>query len=246
MFMAGYSATFPLFHFFQYNKHSEFLTQVFMLPFIKGTEINLVNCIWFSRHFSCLHYYKEQNKIFLVLMAPPTVHWFWGVGKQDIPKHIHNLQNYFPLPSWHYGFVLLPLLQQSVVPSTFSLAQPVFPHFISFTHINSSVKDEKAREIEERGPHVKIGSVLVLKPIFLIMLGGWGLICPEVVIFDKNCDGCRHQCHQIRCIFMVRLDDPAKYHFEAAFGCIWMSDASEVFMLSTVPMDYQKILVLCW
>lgn len=37
--------------------------------------------------------------------------------------------------------------------------------------------------------------------------------------------------------FMVRFDDPAKQHFEAAFDCTWMSDASEVFMLSTAPME---------
>lgn len=81
------------------------------------------------------------------------------------------------------------------------------------------MKDKKAREITERGSGAKIISVLVLKPVFLIMLGGRGLICSEEIMFHNNFDGCRLQCHQICCIFMVRFDDPAKQHFEAAFDC---------------------------
>lgn len=80
-FTAGCSAMFWLFPVFQCNRHSEFLTLVFILPFVKSTDINLVNCSQFSRHFSCFHYYKEHSKVFLVPVAPPTVHWFWGVGK---------------------------------------------------------------------------------------------------------------------------------------------------------------------
>lgn len=36
---------------------------------------------------------------------------------------------------------------------------------------------------------------------------------------------------------MVRFYNPAKKDFEASFGCTWMSNVLEVFMLSTVPME---------
>lgn len=36
---------------------------------------------------------------------------------------------------------------------------------------------------------------------------------------------------------MVRFYNPAKKHFEAAFGCTLTSNASEVFMLSITPME---------
>lgn len=154
-------------------------------------------------------------------MGPPTQYiGSEGQVSRTLPNTNTTIRAIFPFllgnmvlhsPCCNGLFCLVPSLLPSQCFSTL---------FISCILV-SSVKGKKAREIEERGSHARIGCLLVLKPIFPIMLGGQDLICPEEIILDNSYDGCRLQCHQIYCIFMVRFGNPAalEYQMLQKFSC---------------------------